>query len=391
MKKDLTTKTNPSHFINGATSITEITHSVSALNDQRPFEISPSDGLPGYIQFTSNGNEHAESGKRWAARNKEKDVITLAGNGCSLQVDKGQLVLRSGYTCSTVPNLERRISRGVHVVRAIIVLNTTGNLSTAAIQWCADQRIALYMLDRDASLTALTHTPTPHVVSLRRLQYSTDSIVLAREILVRKLAACCRTKSELTESIITFVESIKQANSLDTLRLLEARAALTYWSAWNMPIKWKEKSVPTEWKSFTQRASGISGKGYQATHPVNSLLNYAYAILAGQVERALQISGLDVAVGSLHADQDGRASLVFDLMEPLRPVIDQIIFSWASTQRWRRADFVVDRKGVIRLHPQLGRVVVKKAMLPEKTIRAEIDFYIGRLKQLNHQSPKPAA
>ncbi|WP_041362056.1 CRISPR-associated endonuclease Cas1 [Nitrosomonas ureae] len=56
-----------------------------------------------------------------------------------------------------------------------------------------------------------------------------------------------------------------------------------------------------------------------------------YAILAGQVERALQITGLDVAVGSLHADQDGRASLVYDLMEPLRPVVDKIIFGSITT------------------------------------------------------------
>ena len=112
-------------------------------------------------------------------------------------------------------------------------------------------------------------------------------------------------------------------------------------------------------------------------------MNYAYAILAGQVERALQVAGLDVAVGSLHADQDGRASLVYDLMEPLRPVIDNIIFSWVTMQRWRRADFIIDRQGVIRVHPQLGRVVVTKAMLPEAVIREEINFYIELLKQFD--------
>jgi CRISPR-associated protein Cas1 len=84
---------------------------------------------------------------------------------------------------------------------------------------------------------------------------------------------------------------------------------------------------------------------------VNAILNYAYAILAGQVERAAQLAGLDVAVGSLHADQEGRASLVYDLMEPLRPVIDREILSWVAAQRWRRADFAVDRQGVVRLHP----------------------------------------
>jgi CRISPR-associated protein Cas1 len=270
----------------------------------------------------------------------------------------------------------------VHVIRAIIVLNTTGSLSTAAIQWCSDQRIALYVLDRDANLTALTHPIIPHVISLRRLQYTVEPIALAKEILHRKLDACIKVKSELADTFASFAASISHAETLEALRLFEARAALVYWAAWNGPLKWKEKDAPIEWKSFNQRASGISGKGYKATHPVNAILNYAYAILAGQVKRALQIAGLDVAVGSLHADQDGRASLVFDLMEPLRPIVDQTIFTWVAKQRWRRADFVVDRQGVIRVHPQLGRAVVIKGMLAEAVIREEINVYVGLLKRL---------
>ena len=102
------------------------------------------------------------------------------------------------------------------------------------------------------------------------------------------------------------------------------------------------------------------------------------------MERALHIAGLDLAVGSLHADHDGRASLVYDLMEPLRPIIDKAMFSWISQQRWRRADFVIDRQGVIRVHSQLGRVIVAKAMLPDKVVREEINAYVGLLKRLGN-------
>lgn len=356
-------------------------HAIPAINDHRPLEVIPTDNKPAYIQFNLDGKAYAESGERWAAEAKEKDVLTLAGNGCSLQVEKGQLVLRSGYSCSTVTEREKRITRGVHAVRAIIVINTTGNLSTAAIQWCSDQRIALYVLDRDAHLTALTHPPTPHVVSLRRLQYSVEPLTLAKEILYRKFDSCIKSRPILAQSFTQSADSILYAHTLEEMRLIEARAAIIYWSTWNnCVIKWKEKDVPIEWRGFSQRASGISGKGYKATHPVNAILNYAYAILAGQVERALQVAGLDVAVGSLHADQDGRASLVYDLMEPLRPVIDKIIFTCVTSQRWRRADFVIDRQGVIRVHPQLARIVVTKAILPDKVIREEINAYVAILK-----------
>ncbi len=71
-------------------------------------------------------------------------------------------------------------------------------------------------------------------------------------------------------------------------------------------------------------------------------------------------------------------------MEPLRPVVDQAIFSWVAMQRWRRADFVIDRQGVIRVHPQLGRVVVAKAVLPDNVIREEINSYVSLLKRLGN-------
>jgi CRISPR-associated protein Cas1 len=84
-----------------------------------------------------------------------------------------------------------------------------------------------------------------------------------------------------------------------------------------------------------------------------------------------------------NTDQDGRASLVYDLMEPLRPVVDKIIFSWVALQRWRRADFVIDRQRVIRVYPQLARIVVIKAMLPEQIIREEINAYLKSLKLMS--------
>ena len=56
----------------------------------------------------------------------------------------------------------------------------------------------------------------------------------------------------------------------------------------------------------------------------------------------------------------------------MRPVVDKIIFTWVTAQRWRRADFVIDRQGMIRVHLQLSRVVVTKALLPDAVVREEI-------------------
>ncbi|MCC8996196.1 MAG: hypothetical protein LM517_03895 [Nitrosomonas sp.] len=88
--------------------------SVIFINDHRPVEVIPTDHSPAFIQFALNGQEYGKSAERWESEIKEKDVITLAGNGCSLKVEKGKLVLRSGFSCSTVTERERYFSRGVH-------------------------------------------------------------------------------------------------------------------------------------------------------------------------------------------------------------------------------------------------------------------------------------
>jgi CRISPR-associated protein Cas1 len=47
--------------------------------------------------------------------------------------------------------------------------------------------------------------------------------------------------------------------------------------------------------------------------PVNALLSFLYAILTHDMASALEGVGLDAAVGYLHADRPGRASLALDL------------------------------------------------------------------------------
>lgn len=97
-----------------------------------------------------------------------------------------------------------------------------------------------------------------------------------------------------------------------------------------------------------------------------------------------QITGLDVTVDSLHADYKWRASLVFDWMEsPPSGRRLHIFFTWASTQRWRRADCVVDRQGVIRVHPHLTRIAATKALVPDAVVREEINAYVSLLRQLS--------
>ena len=58
-----------------------------------------------------------------------------------------------------------------------------------------------------------------------------------------------------------------------------------------------------------------------ASHPVNAILNYAYAVLQSQMQIKLVADGYDPMLGIMHYDRDGAPAFVSDLMEPERPKV----------------------------------------------------------------------
>jgi CRISPR/Cas system-associated endonuclease Cas1 len=58
--------------------------------------------------------------------------------------------------------------------------------------------------------------------------------------------------------------------------------------------------------------------------PVNSVLSLTYTLLLNEVEVGVAAAGLDAAAGFYHAADDGRPTLLMDLVEPLRPLADRL-------------------------------------------------------------------
>jgi CRISPR-associated protein Cas1 len=133
----------------------------------------------------------------------------------------------------------------------------------------------------------------------------------------------------------------------------EGNAAQRYWSA--------ARLILPETYGWTGRI----GRG--ATDPINSLLNYGYGILYGQVEQALVLAGLDPYGGFLHADRPGKPSLVLDLIEEFRQVaIDRLVFGLANRH------FEVKQDSVGRLEAATRKDFAEKVLEHlETTVRYE--------------------
>lgn len=74
---------------------------------------------------------------------------------------------------------------------------------------------------------------------------------------------------------------------------------------------------------------------------INSLLDIGYSILFNFVDCILQVFGFDVYQGVLHTRFYMRKSLVCDLMEPFRPIIDWRVRKGIGLKQFKKDDFIV--------------------------------------------------
>lgn len=71
----------------------------------------------------------------------------------------------------------------------------------------------------------------------------------------------------------------------------------------------------------------------------NACLSFGYTLLLGRVESACRLAGVDPQLGALHEAQDGKPSLALDLMEPWRPLIDQLVVRMVNKRQLGAQDF----------------------------------------------------
>src|ERR1019366_3403588 len=126
--------------------------------------------------------------------------------------------------------------------------------------------------------------------------------------------------AEGTADVISrYRAELPTADTLERIRLIEARAAGAYWSLWrDLPVPFPKKGdprVPSHWRSFGARVSPLTMSPRVAVNPANAMLNYLYSLLACESRLAAAALGLDPGMGVLHLDIAARDSLAYDLME----------------------------------------------------------------------------
>jgi CRISPR-associated protein Cas1 len=94
---------------------------------------------------------------------------------------------------------------------------------------------------------------------------------------------------------------------------------------------------------------------------VNSLLSFAYTLLANDITSALETVGLDPYVGFMHQDRPGRASLANDLIEELRaPIADRFVLSLINRKQLQADDFDIKENESVYIKESARRTFISE-------------------------------
>jgi CRISP-associated protein Cas1 len=264
-----------------------------------------------------------------------------------------------------------------------------------AIDWLARHRVPLIRIRWDGQFSSIVtsggQAANPEKIHWQqktrenpreRLAFATNII---RQKAANTLAAMeflprSPLRDRTCKNIATRAELLKREPPRTFAHLLgiEGSIAADYFRVWSsLAIKWKPLKrypIPSDWSSYRSRVAlghGIrlraDGGGYNrgATHPVNAMLNYAYAVLIAQTQIRLIVEGYDPTIGIMHEKKALRGinpGFALDHMEPMRPVVDRAVLQLIDTVTFTGADFAIQHDGVCRMNPELARRVAQRAL-----------------------------
>lgn len=261
-----------------------------------------------------------------------------------------------------------------------LLITTSVLISTDAILLAHENNIDVVFLDQYGDpFSRIWHSKFGSTNFIRRQQLtqseSTAGVALAKSWIENKidnqiqlLEKLKRTRAKKQKQIGEFISKItvfrNQFNDLNGAHIDEIRDKIFSVEAHCGKIYFQAISyiLPDPYQ--------FSGRSKRpAADLFNAFLNYGYGVLYSRIERACILSGLDPFIGFLHTDNYGKRSFVFDVIEPFRIYIDEVVVRLFSKRMVKTTMCRTIKNGVtlVKEGKQLLLTELNKAM--EETIR----------------------
>lgn len=274
----------------------------------------------------------------------------------NLRVMNGELLLEEAEEKRTLTKMP---------FQKILALFIIGHISvtTPLIEKCKKFGVALIVVKPNLRPVFYWSDSAEANFLLRRQQYlfAKDDLHVAKALLASKvqnqitLLRNTRRKDQLTEKAIadctSSLNQILAEQDYQRLMGLEALASKAFFSAYFQDLHWKARCPRAK------------------CDVLNVSLDIGYTILFNFVECYLRMFGFDLYVGVFHRLWFKRKSLVCDVMEPFRCIIDRAVRTAFHRKQFQEKDFKRD-KGEWLLRRECSQDYYKvfvEALMPFKT------------------------
>jgi len=235
-------------------------------------------------------------------------IIDISTNGVTLSAKDGQFV------CRNPDNTMHKLP--MEDVGAVLVNTFSACIHNSFLVSAAKHRVAVVICDkfRPVSMVLPVQRATDTLLTRAQIQMPMRALTAMWR---RTVDAKCANQYDLVSRISADDERLLQdfriaMQSRDVGK--EGVCARCYWSLLSKALKIEK---------FRRERDGDG---------LNGLLNYGYAVLLLRVEQKLLGCGLDPLYGMGHYPRERSMPLAYDIMEPFRPVVDEMIYEWVRNK-----------------------------------------------------------
>jgi CRISPR-associated protein Cas1 len=297
--------------------------------------------------------------------------LLISGFGTNISVDKRRLIVQNKLENQRYEFYPHQIKHD-----SVIIDGHTGSISFEAMRWLVKHNIPITMLNWNGNLLSVTLPKEPVSSKLRLKQYEIyldekRRYDIAYPIVKEKIKQSINLLNELSKYYKTVdINKIKSESKREAmfklestydyrnLMMYEGRIADIYWSQ----IQKTFNKLCPEF-NFKSRRGKASSWNMNASDEVNALLNYGYAVLESEVQKDLNSIGLDPSISFLHELSNSRASLVYDVQELYRWLVDLSVIQLLEEKKLKKADFIVTENYNIRLRETTAKALIEKIRL----------------------------
>ena len=216
-----------------------------------------------------------------------------------------------------------------------------GYVSTEAVKLLTEKNIQLLITDTYGNpVSYMSHIMDSTTSTKYRMgQYDTFRNKakvehLQRKVSKDKLDSQLRLLKRIESSPETIAKLSKYRSSIERLfttrdfLTLESRVGHIYFNEYT-------RHFHSDYEFVSRHGMGLRMTNQNAGDIVNSLLNYGYTVLAGEITKFVNSLGLDAYFGFYHKNHTSFQALVYDLIEPFRPLVEYAVFKFCQRNQMR--------------------------------------------------------